>query len=270
VVDGRLLEGRIAVVTGGAGGIGEGIARSLHGAGATLILNDINETRLAALADELRATGTAPHLVPGDIRDESTVTRVAETASGVDDGRVDVLVNNVGDYRPPGRFFKTTPAEWHALYAINFEHVLRLTHAIAPLMVANGCGSIVNVTTVEAHRGIPRNAVYSAYKAAIWAFTRSLAVELGNDGVRVNAIAPDMADTFQTPATMMLGDRDPALVRCWRCGAVPRERSVAVRHRRDDRGRRRDAGGERLVPQGEWSGLDEPSRRPLNARSGRG
>jgi 2-hydroxycyclohexanecarboxyl-CoA dehydrogenase len=215
VVDGRLLEGRIAVVTGGAGGIGEGIARSLHGAGATLILNDINETRLAALADELRATGTAPHLVPGDIRDESTVTRVAETASGVDDGRVDVLVNNVGDYRPPGRFFKTTPAEWHALYAINFEHVLRLTHAIAPLMVANGCGSIVNVTTVEAHRGIPRNAVYSAYKAAIWAFTRSLAVELGNDGVRVNAIAPDMADTFQTPATMMLGDRDPALVRCW-------------------------------------------------------
>ena len=78
-----------------------------------------------------------------------------------------------------------------------------------------GSGSIVNVSTVEAFRGIPANAVYSAFNAAINAFTRSLAVELGRDGVRVNAIAPDLADTLQTPAEAMLAGRDPAMVRHW-------------------------------------------------------
>jgi NAD(P)-dependent dehydrogenase (short-subunit alcohol dehydrogenase family) len=133
----------------------------------------------------------------------------------VADGRIDVLVNNVGDYRPNGRFLKTGPDEWAALYALNFEHVLRCTRAVAPTMVERGSGSIVNVSTVEAFRGIPANAAYSAFNAAVNAFTRSLAVELGRDGVRVNAIAPDLADTLQTPAASMLRGRDPEMVRHW-------------------------------------------------------
>jgi len=82
-------------------------------------------------------------------------------------------------------------------------------------MLAGGAGSIVNVSTVEALRGIPRLAVYSAYNAAVNAFTRSLAVEWGKDGVRVNAIAPDLADTLQTPADWMLHGRPPEAVRRW-------------------------------------------------------
>src|SRR5262249_39040265 len=91
----------------------------------------------------------------------------------------------------------------------------RLTRAVLPSMVEHRSGSIVNVSTVEAYRGIPGNVVYSAFNAGVSAFTRSLAVEMGRDGIRVNAIAPDMADTPQTPADSMLRGRDPELVGCW-------------------------------------------------------
>lgn len=82
-------------------------------------------------------------------------------------------------------------------------------------MIAVGGGSVINVSTVEAFRGIPGNAVYSAYNAGVAAFTKSLAVELGPSGIRVNAIAPDLADTPQTPAALMLAGRDPALLQSW-------------------------------------------------------
>jgi 2-hydroxycyclohexanecarboxyl-CoA dehydrogenase len=214
VADG-LLEGRVAVVTGGAGGIGGATTRRLAEEGATVVVNDVDEARLSATVGEVLDAGRSAVPVPGDIRLSPTVATLADAAYAQADGRVDVLVNNVGDYRPNGRFLRTTEEEWAALHALNFEHVLRCTRALAPAMVERGRGSIVNVSTVEASRGIPANAVYSAYNAAVEAFTRSLAVELGGDGVRVNAIAPDLADTIQTPAAAMLRDRDPGLVRSW-------------------------------------------------------
>ena len=203
-------------MTGGAGGIGAGVSRRLAGEGATVVINDIAEELLTATVRAIgRSDGPDAIAVPGDIRAQATVDEVARVASAVDGGRVDILVNNVGDYRPSGRFLTTSPQEWNALYAINLEHVFRCTRAIAPAMVARGQGSIVNVSTVEASRGIPNCAVYSAFNAGVNAFTRSLAVELGPSGVRVNAIAPDLADTLQTPATAMLRGRDPAMVRHW-------------------------------------------------------
>jgi NAD(P)-dependent dehydrogenase (short-subunit alcohol dehydrogenase family) len=218
-----LLEGKIAVVSGGAAGIGGGISRSLAGAGAHVVVNDIDADLLAAAVRDIQGAGGAVTPLHGDIRDAAVVTALAELALDVADvavdatagGGIDVLVNNVGDYRPNGRFLKTTEADWQALYAVNLEHVLRLTHAVAPAMVAQGSGSIVNVSTVEAFRGIPANAVYSALNAGVNAFTKSLAVELGRDGVRVNAIAPDLADTLQTPAEAMLRGRAPEMTRHW-------------------------------------------------------
>ena len=129
-------------------------------------------------------------------------------------GRVDVLVNNVGDFRPNGWFLDTDEEHWDGQYAITLEHVFRCTKAFLPIMVEQGRGAIVNNSTVEAFRGIPRNTVYSAFNAGVVAFTRSLAVEFGKHGVRVNAIAPDMANTLQTPG------RDDA--------ARPRPRAAAV------------------------------------------
>jgi len=202
-------------VTGGAAGIGGGVSRRLAAEGATVVVNDIDPALLATAVADVEAAGGSVVAVPGDIRDEHTVSALVAAAASVADGRIDVLVNNVGDYRPNGRFLKTGPDDWAALYALNFEHVLRCTRAIAPAMVERGAGSIVNVSTVEAFRGIPANAVYSAFNAAVNAFTRSLAVELGRHGVRVNAIAPDLADTLQTPAASMLRGRDPEMVRHW-------------------------------------------------------
>jgi 2-hydroxycyclohexanecarboxyl-CoA dehydrogenase len=209
------LEGRVAVVTGGAGGIGGAITRRFAESGAAVVVNDIDGDRLSSIAGACDASGGAIIGVPGDIRDPATVERVATTAEGVAGGRIDVLVNNVGDYRPHARFLDSSEEDWQALAAINLDHVLRCTRRIAPLMVRQGSGSIVNLTTVEAHRGIPGHVVYSAYKSAVLGFTRSLAVELGNQGVRVNALAPDMADTLQTPAEMMLRGRDAADLPRW-------------------------------------------------------
>jgi NAD(P)-dependent dehydrogenase (short-subunit alcohol dehydrogenase family) len=202
-----LLGDRTAVVTGGAGGIGGGVSRRLAAEGATVVVNDIDEGLLDALVKEL---GAAVIPVPGDIRDKATVERVA--AAGAD---ADILVNNVGDFRPSGRFLKGDEAQWEALYAVNLEHVFRMTHALLPGMVERGRGSIVNVSTVEAIRGYPGGPVYSAFNAGVIAFTRSLAVEVGRDGVRVNCIAPDLADTLATPVEMMLRGRDPEMIKHW-------------------------------------------------------
>lgn len=206
-----LLEGDVAVVTGGGGGIGGGVTRRLAAEGATVVVNDVSPDLLDAVVADVPTA--VP--VPGDIREPATVEALARAAFGVDRGRVDVLVNNVGDYRPSGRFLTTGDEQWDELYALNLQHVFRCTRAIAPAMVERRSGSIVNVSTVEALRGIPNNAVYSAFNAGVNAFTRSLAVELGRDGVRVNAIAPDLADTLQTPAERMLRGRDPAMLPHW-------------------------------------------------------
>ncbi|HET6965152.1 MAG TPA: SDR family oxidoreductase, partial [Acidimicrobiales bacterium] len=209
------MAGKVAVVTGGAGGIGEGISRRFAAAGARLVVNDIDEQRLRSVTESCSAAGGDVVAVPGDIRLAETVEEVAARAESVAEGRIDVLVNNVGDYRPHGRFLESSEDDWRELAAINLDHVLRCTRRIAPVMVAQGGGSIVNLTTVEVHRGIPGHAVYSAYKSAVLGFTRSLAVELGNHGVRVNAVAPDMAATLQTPAEMMLRGRDAADLPRW-------------------------------------------------------
>jgi NAD(P)-dependent dehydrogenase (short-subunit alcohol dehydrogenase family) len=210
------LAGRVAVVTGGAAGIGGGISRALAAAGAHVVIDDIDGASLRGTIEDIESTGGAATAVVGDVREPATIAELAEVAADVAAGPIDVLVNNVGDYRPStGLFAGSDPATWQALYETNLHHVFACTQAFVGGMIERGRGSIVNVSTVEALRGAPGNSVYSAFNAGVNAFTRSLAVELGRHGVRVNAIAPDMADTLQTPAASMLRGRDPELVGHW-------------------------------------------------------
>jgi 2-hydroxycyclohexanecarboxyl-CoA dehydrogenase len=207
------FSGQVAIVTGGALGIGGGISQRLAAAGAHVVLADINSDAASATHDTIIAAGGRATLVVGDIRARDTVADVTETALAVDDSRIDILVNNVGDFRPAARdFLHSTEEQWQTLYETNLLHVLRMCHAVLPAMVRRGHGAIVNNATVEAFRGIPYAAPYAAFNAGVVAFTRSLAVDVAQHGIRVNAIAPD---TPQTPAELMLRGRDPDLIRTW-------------------------------------------------------
>lgn len=212
---GRLTD-RIALVTGGALGIGGGISTRLAAAGARVVLIDIDAAAARKTAAAIRDAGGQVHPVVADVTTPEGVAECVVAAKAVSEGRIDILVNNVGDFRPASKtFLHSTEEQWQALYEINLLHVLRMSHAVLPTMVEQGAGAIINNSTVEAFRGIPGHAAYSAFNAGVSAFTKSLAVEVAPHGVRVNAIAPDLADTPQTPAAAMLRGRDPALIRTW-------------------------------------------------------
>jgi 2-hydroxycyclohexanecarboxyl-CoA dehydrogenase len=205
---------RSSIVTGGARGIGGAISLRLAARGDHVVLNDVDETAAREARTRIEAGGGTCTVVPGDITDADVVRATVEAAAGASGGQVDVLVNNVGDFRPASRdFAHSTPEQWQRLYELNLRHVLDVTHAVLPHLAPGS--TIVNLSTVEAYRGIPGHAVYSAFNAGVSAFTKSLAVELGPRGIRVNAIAPDLADTDQTPASAMLRGRDPGLVESW-------------------------------------------------------
>ncbi|GAA3670560.1 glucose 1-dehydrogenase [Nocardioides ginsengisoli] len=207
------VDERVSVVTGGAGGIGGAISRALAVRGDHVVLNDIDADAAETTAKEIRADGGACTVVPGDVTSDETVAAIVGTAAGLR-GAIDVLVNNVGDFRPASRdFAHSTPEQWQRLYEVNLRHVFAMTYAVLPHLVAGS--SIVNVSTVEAYRGIPASAPYSAFKAGVSAFTKSMAVELGPLGVRVNAIAPDLTDTAQTSRAAMLRGRSEELVPLW-------------------------------------------------------
>ena len=211
----ELLDGRVAIVTGGAGGIGRGISERFAAEGARVVVADID----AALSSETeaaiaRAGGTATSVV-ADVREPDDVARLVEAALSAY-GTIDVLVNNVGHFgTATSSFVEQGRDDWLALYRINLEHVFACTQAVLPTMVGAGRGSIVNVSTVEAFRAIPSMPVYSAFKSGVTAFTRSLAVDCGRHGIRVNAIAPDLTETIQVPYSRWVKPEDEHLVPVW-------------------------------------------------------
>jgi NAD(P)-dependent dehydrogenase (short-subunit alcohol dehydrogenase family) len=194
-----LLTDRVAVVTGGGGGIGAATARLFAQQGARVVIADIDPERAERTADEITAAGDSGSAVVTDVRDAGQVAVLAQSVLGRH-GRVDVLVNNVGHWlRHPGNFPDTDPQLWDELYRINLHHVFVVTHAFLPAMVDQRAGAIINVSSVEGLRGYPEDPVYAAFKAAVIGFTRSLAVQVGANGVRVNAIAPDVTESLQVP-----------------------------------------------------------------------
>lgn len=199
-----LLADRVAVITGGAGGIGAATARLFAEQGAHVVIADVDADLAARTVEGIAAFGGSAVRVVTDVRDPDDVDRLA--ASLRDQyGRADVLVNNVGHWlRHPGHFVDADPQLWEDLYRINLHHVLLVTRAFLPAMVTRRAGAIVNVSSVEGLRGYPEDPVYAAFKGAVIQFTRSLAVQVGGDGARVNAIAPDVTESLQVPYSQWL------------------------------------------------------------------
>lgn len=206
------LDGKVALITGGGAGIGRASADLFARAGMRLAIAEIDPARCADLA-----TALPDHLIiQADVRRAKDTARiVAEIAARY--GRLDVLMNNVGDFlRYQGYFVDSTEQQWEELYHINLLHMFRMTQAAIPLMKSSGDGgSIINVSTIEAFRGIPKTVVYSAFNAAITGFTQSLAVELGQDGIRVNAVAPETTDTAQITADSRVPASNRDYVKRW-------------------------------------------------------
>jgi NAD(P)-dependent dehydrogenase (short-subunit alcohol dehydrogenase family) len=200
------LGGNIAVVTGGGGGIGAGISEALAGAGAHVVIAEIDDERAhaqAALINDAAAAGEivgSAEAIVVDVRDRQQVQTLASQVLDAH-GHLDILVNNVGHYIRPTAFLDGDEAHWDALSQINFMHVLWCTKAFLPSMVERGSGAVVNVASVEGLRGYPADPVYGAYKAAVAHFTRCLALEVAPAGVRVNAIAPDLTQSIQIDYT---------------------------------------------------------------------
>ena len=171
------LQGKVALVTGGGEGIGLATARLLAKAGMKVVVAEINPAYAASARDILAGLGPDHLVVEADVRSSDDVARVlAEVRER--HGRLDAVVNNVGDFlRSNAPFEQTTEALWNDLYMVLLHHVFLVTRAAIPLMkTAGNGGSIINISTIEAFRGIPLLAVYAAFKAAITGFTQSLAV----------------------------------------------------------------------------------------------
>ncbi len=192
----RLLDGRVAVVTGGGVGIGGAIARLFAQHGAHLEIAEIDPERADATVRDITAAGGSARAHVVDVTDADQVAAFAATVLE-QHPYVSVLVNNVGDFRPLVRFHDSTPESWRAMYDINLFHIFAVTRAFLDPMIAGGGGSIVNVHSVEGMRGYPGDPVYGAMKGAAAAFTTDLAVMVGRQGVRVNAIGPDLCQTPQ-------------------------------------------------------------------------
>jgi len=192
----RLLDGKVAVVTGGGDGIGAAVALLFARHGARVEIADIDVDRARRSARAITDAGGVARARVVDVTEDGDVDRLA-TDVLAEHGHVDVLVNNVGDYRPLVRFEESTPASWQAMYDVNLHHVFAVTRAFLGSMTARGKGSIVTIHSVEGMRGYPGEPVYAAMKAAAAHFTTSLAVSVGRHGVRVNGIGPDLTQTAQ-------------------------------------------------------------------------
>lgn len=184
------LEGRTALVTGASRGIGAATARALDHAGARVLLAARDIGGLEAVAADLHHE---PVVLPVDLGDPEGPAQLAASALAVQ-GRVDVVVNNAGmAVRAP--IDQLSAATLDQLLAVNVRAALLLVAGLVPAMRAAGGGSIVNLSSVSGVVGTPQRAAYAATKGAIDAATRSLACELGPDGIRVNAVAPGVVDT---------------------------------------------------------------------------
>ncbi|HWI10511.1 MAG TPA: SDR family NAD(P)-dependent oxidoreductase [Burkholderiaceae bacterium] len=203
------LQGRVAVVTGGAQGIGYAAAERMLASGAAVVLWDIDAARLAQAENALATLGTVSSSIV-----ELTLAADIDAAAAAAvkaHGRIDILVNNAGITGGNAPTWELSPDAWRRVIDVNLVGPFLTCRAVVPLMLKQGYGRIVNIASVAGKEGNPNASHYSASKAGLIALTKSLAKELATKGVLVNAVSPGAAKTAmfdqmtQAHIALMLG-----------------------------------------------------------------
>ncbi|MBR1784591.1 MAG: 3-oxoacyl-[Bacteroidales bacterium] len=195
----KLLENKIALITGASRGIGKRTAQLFAEHGATVIFTDLQENDSSReLLAELQAVSPRSTFIASNAADYDETVKVAEHVQK-EFGRLDALVNNAGITRD-NLLLRMTPKDWDMVLEVNLRSVFNYCKAFAPMMLKQRSGSIVNTSSVVGVNGNAGQCNYSASKAGIIGFSKSLAKELGSRGIRCNAIAPGFIETAMTRA----------------------------------------------------------------------
>ena len=188
------LTNRVAIVTGGAQGIGAAIALRLAGAGANIAVVDLNAAEAEKTAARVRETGRKALAVECDVSKASDVAAMRDKVLA-ELGRIDILVNNAGITGKNVPMIEMDEAEWDRVMAIDLKSVYLCCRAVLPHMIERGSGKIVNVASVAGKEGNPGLVAYSTAKAGVIGLTKALAKEVITKGVYVNAVAPAVIET---------------------------------------------------------------------------
>ena len=192
------FDGKVSIVTGASQGIGETIARDLAGEGAAVVLVDVQKDKLEAVVGAIAAAGGRAEARTVDVGDTPAVA-AAVAAVAAAHGRIDHLVNNAGITRD-GLLMRLREEDWDAVIRVNLKGTFNFSKAVLRTMIAARGGRIVNIASIAGQMGNPGQTNYAASKAAVIAFSKSLAREVGSRGITVNAVAPGFISTAMTDA----------------------------------------------------------------------
>lgn len=184
-----LLEGKVAIVTGGGRGIGRAIARKFAGEGAAVVVTARTEAEIRQVATEIQQAGGRAAAVAADVGREADCEKIVQEARGAF-GAIDILVNNAGIFGPVRPVEKIAPREWDDVMAVNVRGPFLLSRLVLPEMYERKAGAIINISSAAAKTAYPLNSAYATSKAALAGLTRTLAAEGARRGVRVNALCP--------------------------------------------------------------------------------
>ncbi|HEU0143502.1 MAG TPA: SDR family oxidoreductase [Nitrososphaera sp.] len=185
-----MIKGKVAIVTGAGGGVGKAISKRLSSEGCKVIMLGRDRTKLQKAASEIGNKKNTMTVIADITKEAEVLSAIDQTINSFD--KIDILINNAGIINDPTPFHEMSEDQWDDLVKTNLFGMFRMTKAVIPVMMENGGGSIVNISSVLGIRSIPRVplSVYAVTKAGVIMFTRSIAVEYGQYKIRCNCIAP--------------------------------------------------------------------------------